>query len=96
MRTVEPASAVPEISGLLSFAGETGVEARALGSAGAVESSTYVTEELEQALTFPAASVAVALKVVELSSETVTVRPGLENAAAVPVAAAPPVQPAVG
>ena len=39
-RTVEPASAVPLISGLLSFAGETGLEARALGSAGAVESST--------------------------------------------------------
>jgi hypothetical protein len=38
--TVEPASAVPEIAGELSFAGPAGVEARLLGSAGAVESST--------------------------------------------------------
>ncbi len=87
---------MPEISGLLSLAGETGLEASALGSAGAVESSTYVTEELEQPETFPATSVAVALKVVELSPATATVRPGDANAAAVPVAAAPPVQPAVG
>ncbi len=93
---MEPASAEPEISGLLSFAGETGLEASALGSAGAVESSTYVTEELEQPETLPAASVAVALKVVEVSSETVTVRPGDAKAAAGPVAAAPPVQAAVG
>ncbi len=51
-----------------------------------------MTEELEQALTFPAASVAVALKVVELSPATATVNPGEEKAAAVPVAAAPPEQ----
>jgi hypothetical protein len=38
--TVEPASAVPQISGLLSFAGEAGVEPSAEGAAGAVESST--------------------------------------------------------
>jgi hypothetical protein len=38
--TVEPASAVPEIAGELSFAGEAGLDARPLGSAGAVESST--------------------------------------------------------
>jgi hypothetical protein len=91
-RTVEPASAVPEISGLLSFAGETGLEAREPGSPGAVESSTYVTEELEQPDTLPAASVAVALKVVEESFATEIVSPGEANAAAVPVAAAPPEQ----
>jgi hypothetical protein len=80
------------ISGLLSFAGETGLEASEAGSAGAVESSTYVTEEVEQAEALPAASVAVALKVVELSLETAIVSPGLAKAAAVPVAAAPPEQ----
>jgi hypothetical protein len=90
--TAEPASAVPLIFGELSFAGEAGVESRELGSAGAVESSTYVTEELEQPETLPAASVAVALKVVELSFATAIVRPGEAKAAAVPVAAAPPEQ----
>jgi hypothetical protein len=49
---------------------------------------------VEQPLTLPAASVAVALKVVELSSETATVIP-VANAAAVPVAAGAPVQVAV-
>jgi hypothetical protein len=38
--TVEPASAVPEILGLLSFAGEAGVEASEEGAVGALESST--------------------------------------------------------
>jgi hypothetical protein len=37
---VEPASAVPEISGALSLAGEAGVEAKPLGGVGAIESST--------------------------------------------------------
>jgi hypothetical protein len=46
----------------------------------------------EQPETLPAASVAVALKVVVESSETVTVRPGLEKAAAVPLAATEPEQ----
>jgi hypothetical protein len=55
-----------------------------------------VTEEVEHPETLPAASVAVALKVVEVSSETVTVRPGEAKAAADPVAEAPPVQAAVG
>jgi hypothetical protein len=50
----------------------------------------------EQAETFPAASVAVALKVVELSSLTPTVRPGLAKAAAVPLAAGAPEQSLVG
>ena len=45
---------------------------------------------------FPAGSVAVALKVVVLPAATVTVRPGDANAAAAPVAAGVPVQPAVG
>jgi hypothetical protein len=54
-----------------------------------------VTELAEQPETFPAASVAVALKVVDVSSETATVSPGLAKAAAVPVTAGAPVQPAV-
>jgi hypothetical protein len=62
------------------------------GAAGAVESSTYVTELAEQPETFPAASVAVALKVVVESSATATVSPGVEKAAAVPEAAAEPEQ----
>ena len=45
---------------------------------------------------FPAASVAVARNVVVLPAATVTVSPGDANAAAVPVAAGEPVQPAVG
>jgi hypothetical protein len=75
----------------LSFAGPAGVDAREVGSAGAVESSTYVTEELEQPETLPAASVAVALNVVEESSATAIVIP-VANAAAEPVAAGAPVQ----
>ena len=43
---------------------------------------------------FPAASVAVARNVVVLPSTTVAVRPEAANAAAVPVAAGVPVQPA--
>ena len=74
------------------MAGEAGLEASDAGSPGAVESSTYVTEELEQPETLPAASVAVALKVVELSFATAIVSPGLAKAAAVPVAAAAPEQ----
>ena len=93
--TVEPASAVPEIAGELLFAGDAGLEASDVGSPGAVESSTYVTEEVEQPETLPAASVAVALKVVLVSSETEPVMPGDAKAAAVPVAFGAPVQPAV-
>ena len=89
---VEPASAAPEIAGALSFAGLTGLDASDAGSAGAVESSTYVTEAVEQPETLPEASVDVALKVVLESSATATVRPGLEKAAAVPVAVGAPVQ----
>jgi hypothetical protein len=51
-----------------------------------------VTELAEQLLTFPAASVAVALKVVLESSATATVKPGLAKAAAVPDAATAPEQ----
>src|SRR3954469_24033749 len=65
---------MPEIAGELSFAGPVGVEVRPEGLAGPVESSTYVTPE-EQALTLPAASVAVALNVVEESSATAAVIP---------------------
>ena len=38
--TVEPDSAVPVMLGLLLFAGDAGVEARPVGAAGTVESST--------------------------------------------------------
>jgi hypothetical protein len=93
--TVDPASAVPLIAGELLFAGPAGVDASEAGSAGAVESSTYVTEELEQPETLPAASVEVALNVVDVSSETATAMPGEENAAAVPVAVGAPVHVAV-
>jgi hypothetical protein len=91
--TVDPASAVPEIAGELLLAGPAGVAVRPEGFAGAVESSTYVTPA-EQPLTLPAASVAVALNVVDESSETAAVIP-VANAAAVPVAVGAPVQPAV-
>ena len=92
--TVEPASAVPLIAGELLFAGPVGVTARPDGFAGAVESSTYVTPA-EQPETLPAASVAVALNVVDESSETATVSPGEEKLAAVPVTAGAPVHAAV-
>jgi len=49
---------------------------------------------VEQPLTFPAASVAVALKVVDESSVTAAVIP-VANAAAVPVAVGAPAQVAV-
>ena len=85
---------MPEIAGELLLAGPAGVEASPEGFAGAVESSTYVTEELEQPEAFPAASVAVALKVVDESSATAAVIP-VANVAAVPVAVGAPVQAAV-
>jgi hypothetical protein len=77
--------------GLLLFAGDAGVVLSALGAAGAVESSTYAMP-VEQPDTLPAASVAVALYVVELSSATETARPVEVNEPAVPVAAAAPEQ----
>ena len=82
---------MPLIAGELSFAGPAGVAESAIGSAGAVESSTYVVPA-EQLLTLPAASVAVALNVVDESSGTATASPGLENVAAEPVAAGAPEQ----
>ena len=75
------------------FAGPAGVDVSPEGLAGAVESSTYVTPD-EHAETFPAASVAVALNVVDESSDTATVMP-VAKAAAVPVAVGAPVQEAV-
>ena len=51
-----------------------------------------MTEELKQADVLPAVSVAVALKVVVVSSLTVTVSPGEPKAVAVPVCAAEPLQ----
>src|SRR5262249_29985219 len=61
--TVELASAVPWIAGLLLFAGEAGDVVRPDGAPGAVESSTYVTLVDEHAETLPAAAGAVALYV---------------------------------
>jgi hypothetical protein len=90
--TVDPASAEPLIAGELSFAGPAGIAVSEAGPGGAVESSMYVTEALEQAETLPTASVAVALKVVELSSATATAIP-VAKAAAVPVAVGAPEQP---
>jgi hypothetical protein len=90
-RTVEPAAALPVISGSLSFAGDPGEESRALGAAGDVESSTYATGA-EQEDTFPAPSSAVARKDVVLSSATATGSPGDANWAVVPVATGAPEQ----
>ena len=78
---------MPLTFGELSFAGEAGAVVSVIGFAGAVESSTYVPESVEHAEVFPAASVAVAKNVVDESFATLTVNPGLLNAAAVPVAA---------
>jgi multisubunit Na+/H+ antiporter MnhC subunit len=72
--TVEPASAVPVFIGLLLVAGEAGTEPNALGAVGTVESSTYVYP-LEHAEVLFAASVEVALNVVELSPATETASP---------------------
>ena len=58
--TVEPASAVPTIFGLLLLAGPTGDIAIPLGVDGAAESSTNEKEVEELGETLPAASVAVA------------------------------------
>ena len=86
---------MPERAGELLLAGLDGVAARPEGFTGAVESSTYMTYALEQPETLPAASAAVALKVVDVSSETETVSPGEEKLAALPVAVGAPVQAAV-
>ena len=82
---------MPSSSGLVSLAGEGGEESSMLGVEGGVESSVYVNPD-EHAEVFPAASVAVAVNVVELSSLTLTVSPGELKAAALPVAAGLPVQ----
>jgi hypothetical protein len=89
--TVDPDSAAPLIFGLLSFAGDAGVDERPLGAAGAVESSTYVTPA-EQVDALPATSVAVAYQVELVSSVTARVRPGDENAAAEPLVTGAPEQ----
>jgi hypothetical protein len=88
--TVEPASATPVTSGLLVFAGDAGAEVNPLGATGTVESSTYVYP-LEQADVLFAASVAVALNVVELLSATGTDRPDA-NPVALPLVTGAPEQ----
>jgi hypothetical protein len=66
--TVVPESALPWISGELSFAGEEGLLPARVGEDGGVESSVYVTAVVPQSETSPTASVAVARRVVlELS-----------------------------
>ena len=60
MRTVVLAAALPMTSGVLSLDGEDGLVALAVGAAGAVESSMYVTDVAEHADALPAVSVAVA------------------------------------
>jgi hypothetical protein len=75
----------------LSFAGEAGLDEEIEGVNGAVESSTNV-KPLEHGDVFPAASVAVALKVVDESFETATVIPVPVNVVSGPVAAGAPEQ----
>ena len=61
MRTVEPASALPQPgAGCCRHAGDAGSLAPICGAGGAVESSTYVRPSGAQAEALPAASVAVA------------------------------------
>ena len=90
--TVDPASAEPLIAGELLFAGPAGVLERPVGAAGAVESSTYVAEDDEQADVLPDASLALAKNVVDVSSATETAMPGEANVAALPEPAMADVQ----
>jgi hypothetical protein len=80
----------------LSFAGESGSVSVKVGVAGAIESSTYVTDVDEQADRLPAASVALARRVVVVLSATVAVSPAPANVAALPPATGVPLQSAVG
>ena len=93
MRTVELASAPePLTSGLLSFDGEAGSVAVIVGAPGACESSVYGNAE-EQPDTFPAASVAVARRLVVWFAVTVAVIPVAPlNVAAGPEPSGVPVQ----
>jgi hypothetical protein len=75
------------IFGLLLLAGDTGAELETVGAAGGLESSTYVTELLEQFETLPAASVAVAQNVVVELSATEAEMPAPAKVAAPPVPA---------
>lgn len=60
----DAASAVPVSAGALLLAGDVGAQLRLVGAEGATVSKTYEMPLLEQAETFPAASVAVANTVV--------------------------------
>ena len=83
--TVAPPAALPITFGWLAFAGDAGDVDDNVGAAGGVESSTYETEVVEQADSFPAASVAVAYKFVVVSLGTVTEIPPEPNDAAEPL-----------
>jgi hypothetical protein len=89
---VAPPGALPITFGELSFAGDPGEVDVNVGAAGGVESSTYETEVLEHADSFPAASVAVAYNVVVASLGTVTATPPEPNDAAEPLPSAVPLQ----
>ena len=95
MRTVEPASALPRRRGLLSAPGDPGSLAAICGACGAVESSTYDRPSGAQAEVLPAASVAVAYRVLVLSAATEISTPVAANVAALPCPAVGGVQPAV-
>lgn len=73
------------------LAGPAGLIERPEGADGAVESSVYETEE-EHAETFPEASIAFAVNVLDVSSFTESANPGDTNAAAEPVAVIEPEQ----
>ncbi len=88
MRTVDPGSTVPLKAGVLSLAPEAGWIPVSTGVVGGALSSTYVMLVEEQLDVLPAASVAVARKVVDESSVTETVAlKELPLAAAVPTTA---------
>ena len=89
-RTVEPISALPLTVIEVADEGEDGLVEVSAGAAGAVESSVNVTLEVEQAVTLPSESVAVAQKLVVKSSRTVT---GIVNVPVLPEEATPAMVP---
>jgi hypothetical protein len=87
--------AVPRIIGALAFAGDGGSVAVRMGAGGGLESSTYVTELGEQLEALPAASVAVAWKLVVASSATATGAPAVLNVLAITAPSGWPLQAAL-
>ena len=93
MRTVAPGSAVPLTAGVVLVDGDAGVVEVIAGVAGAMLSCTYVRPVAVQGDALPAASVAVAKKVVDEFGATVTPIAKLPPEA-MPVATAVPGHPA--